>query len=114
MVTQEAQGLNEKQQFWLEHLQRCKTFSGTVEDYAAANGLSLTSLYAWRKRLIEDQLFDGEWRQQTNRFKKVAVVPRVADHLPCRICLPNGIVVEWPVGDHQGLEAVLRVALTLS
>ncbi|MBF0178380.1 MAG: hypothetical protein HQL63_16285, partial [Magnetococcales bacterium] len=40
-------GVSERQQFWLEHWQRCQTTSGTIKSYAEAQGLSLAAMYWW-------------------------------------------------------------------
>ncbi|MBF0158680.1 MAG: hypothetical protein HQL58_04085 [Magnetococcales bacterium] len=112
MDQRETKGLGDEQRFWLDHLQRCETFSGTIEDYVSSHGLVLSAFYSWKKKLTEDRLFSSK-RQPYNRFRRVVVAPQAVTSVTCRIGLPNGTTVEWPCYGERDLEVVLRVASTL-
>ena len=81
-----------RQQFWLDHLRAWQTQDTSLRAYAAANGLSSSSLYRAHRRLKRRGLLSGSTEAAP------ALVPvRVAPPAPaCRVLLPNGVVVELP------------------
>ena len=81
-----------RQQFWLHHLRAWQAQGTSLRAYAAANGLSSSSLYRARRRLERRGLLSGP------EDTAPAFVPvRVASSAPaCRVLLPNGVVVEVP------------------
>lgn len=105
-------GLTEKQQFWLDHLRRCQAGHGTIKAYAETHGLSLPSLYFWKRQLIDDGLLEGS-RQVPARFKRLDLMP-VSTPIAGRICLPNGVMVEWSAHGEEALQVVLRAASALT
>ncbi|MBF0584746.1 MAG: hypothetical protein HQL80_11015 [Magnetococcales bacterium] len=54
--------LTEKQQLWLEHWHQCQATPGTIKAYAEHHGLSLASMYWWRRALIDRGLLAGKPR----------------------------------------------------
>ena len=103
--------LGKRQRFWLEHARRCQASPETIKDYAAAHGLTLSTLYSRRRELLNRGLLEEENRLHA-RFRKVAVVDGPAA-LQCRISLPNGVTVDWGHGDLQAMESILRAAAAL-
>ena len=104
-----ASGLTERQQFWLDHWQRCQATPGTIKAYALAHELSLPAMYFWRRELIARGLLEGVRRRV--RFRKLAVLSD-ARPIPFRILFPNGVAVEWADSPEQ-LESMLRMAASL-
>ena len=113
MEEYERTGLTEKQQYWFDHLRNCQTSGGTIKAYAEKHGLSLPSLYFWKRQLREDGLLEGN-RQTSVRFRRLEMCPGAVP-LPVagRICLPNGVTVEWSVQGEEALHTVLRAAAAL-
>ncbi|MBF0098514.1 MAG: hypothetical protein HQM04_15305 [Magnetococcales bacterium] len=107
----EKAGGNGKQQFWLEHWQRCQAASGTIKAYAETHGLSLAAMYWWRRELIDRGMLEGSPRRA--RFKKL-IVSSDPTPTPFRILFPNGAVVEWMDGRMERVEALLRLVASLS
>ena len=103
--------LSKRRRFWLEHVRRCHASAGTIKDYAATQGLTLSTLYSRRRELLNQGLLEEESRPQA-RFRKVAVTDGPVA-LQCRISLPNGVTVDWGHGDLQAMESVLRAAAAL-
>ncbi|MBF0182748.1 MAG: hypothetical protein HQM03_22275 [Magnetococcales bacterium] len=103
-------GVSERQQFWLEHWQRCQTTSGTIKSYAEAQGLSLAAMYWWRRELIDRGMLEGSSRRV--RFRKLVVLPG-STPTPFRILFPNGAVVEWMDGRLEQVETLLRLVASL-
>lgn len=109
---EEQAGLTEKQQFWFDHLRKCHAGRVTMKSYAEAHGLSLPSLYFWKRQLIDDGLLEGG-RQAPARFKQLDLMP-MSTPIAGRICLPNGVMVEWSTHGEEALQAVLRAASALA
>ena len=81
-----------RQQFWLDHLRAWQAQDTSLRAYAAANGLSSSSLYRAHRRLKRRGLLSG-----SNEAAPAFVPVRVASPAPaCRVLLPNGVVVEVP------------------
>ena len=81
-----------RQRFWLDHLPAWQTQGTSLRAYAAANGLSSSSLYRARRRLERRGLLS-----ESTKAAPAFVPVRVAPPAPaCRVLLPNGVVVEVP------------------
>ena len=90
--TQVPRARSTRQQFWLEHLRAWQTQGTSLRAYAAANGLSSSSLYRARRRLERRGVLS-----ESNEAAPAFVPVRVALSAPaCRALLPNGVVVEVP------------------
>ena len=79
-----------RQQFWLDHLRAWQAQGTSLRAYAAANGLSSSSLYRARRRLERRGLLSGP-EEAAPAFVPVRVAPPAP---ACRVLLPNGVVVE--------------------
>ena len=82
-----------RQQFWLDHLRAWQAQGTSLRAYAAANGLSSSSLYRARRRLERRGLLSGALEDTAPAFVPVRVT---APAPACRVLLPNGVVVEVP------------------
>ena len=78
-----------RQQFWLDHLRAWQAQGTSLRAYAAAKGLSSSSLYRARRRLERRGLLSGS-EEATAAFVPVRVT---APAPACRVLLPNGVVV---------------------
>ena len=81
-----------RQQFWLDHLRAWQTQDTSLRAYAAANGLSSSSLYRAHRRLERRGLLSGS-EETAPAFVPIRVAPPAP---ACRVLLPNGVVVEVP------------------
>ena len=81
-----------RQQFWLDHLRAWQAQGTPLRAYAAANGLSSSSLYRARRRLERRGLLSGS-EDAPATFVPVRVTAAAPS---CRVLLPNGVVVEVP------------------
>ena len=110
--------LTERQRYWLAHVQACEKSGLSSLAYADAHGLKVGSLYNARHVLKEK----GAWRsveavetqserhvppKPKARFQRVVVKPEAKEEslpfsaqvsgqgvTPCRIHLPNGVMLE--------------------
>ena len=99
-----------RQQFWLDHLRAWQTQSTSLRAYAAANGLSSSSLYRARRRLERRGLLSGP-EEATATFVPVRVTAAAP---ACRVLLPNVVVVEVPEHtDREMCATVLECARRL-
>ncbi len=94
--------------FWLSHLEAWQKTGRSMAAYARAHGLSSGSFYSWKKRLR----LEGRWKDEVVPdckngqesvkkpvFKRVSTYQEPKAPPPdissdCRICLPNGVVIE--------------------
>ena len=84
-----------RQQFWLDHLRAWQAQGTSLRAYAAANGLSSSSLYRARRRLERRGV--AEHSSGSEEAAPAFVPVRVTAAAPaCRVLLPNGVVVEVP------------------
>ena len=92
-----------RQQFWLDHLRAWQAQGTSLRAYAAANGLSSSSLYRARRRLERRGLLS-----ESNEAAPAFVPVRVAPCAPaCRVVLPNGVVVEVPAHTERAMCATV-------
>jgi len=97
-------GPTKRQQFWLEHLMRCRESGQSLKAYAQANGLSVGTFYSYSKQ------YKGK---ASSGFARVEPTPRAtAAPLLCRVALPNGVTVELGING-ESLGAVLGMAAKL-
>ncbi len=96
--------LSERQRYWLERIRECEESGQTTKAYAEMHFLSVSALYTWRKRLVRQ----GVWPSRPARFDRVQVTSIERPSGEWRVCLPNGVQVEF-----SGLvdEAVLSTVL---
>ena len=92
-----------RRQFWLDHLRAWRAQGTSLRAYAAANGLSSSSLYRARRRLERRGLLSGS-EEAAPAFVPVRVAPPA---LACRVRLPNGVVVEVPEHTERALCATV-------
>ena len=97
-----------RQQFWLDHLRAWQAQGTSLRAYAAANGLSSSSLYRAHRRLKRRGLLSGS-EETVPAFVPVRVAGPA-----CRVLLPNGVVVEVPEHTERAMcAAVLECASRL-
>jgi hypothetical protein len=89
MKTEAGCALTRTQQGWLKQIRACEASGKTLRAYAAAQGLEVRTLYAWKKTLVKKGALP---RTRPARFQRVEVVtaPSAGDW---RIQLPNGVTV---------------------
>lgn len=102
--------LTSREQFWVNHLERCAARGQRLSHYASEHGLSIGALYEAKARLRRS----GVWPLSGPRFVRVetaAGTGTVVAQSLYRVSLPNGVVVEVAGGE---LGAVLSVAAALA
>lgn len=108
-------GLTERQSYWLKHIKASTSQGLSLRAYALANGLGVSTIYAWRKRLESLNVPNNvQPNEQNIACASSDPVPSPADFVAvqlaatthparhnavsdCRIELPNGITVHWPL-----------------
>lgn len=127
--------LTERQRYWLAHVEACETSGLSCRAYADAHGIKVGNLYNARHLLKEK----GVWRaaeaddprsepsvpsQPPAGFQRVVVGSEAAEEsqpfsahvsgqgaTPCRIHLPNGVILEVMTGtDACSLAVVVNAA----
>lgn len=109
--TVDKHGLSERQRYWLEHLRRCRSEAGTIKGYAEVHGLSLPSLYFWKRKLTVMGVLEGTDSSRI-RFQRVELVESGPISV-CRIQFPNGLTVEWSGEGGEALTSVLQSVAAL-
>jgi hypothetical protein len=113
---------SERDQFWLDH-EAAQVASGqTAKEYAAAEGLSLQSLYQARKRLralgllaaapVRGEPAGKRSGAKAVSFAKIAVTPSMTD-ARFRLELPGAMALEWSGGDVPESVVILLERLVL-
>jgi transposase-like protein len=74
-----------RRQFWQRHLRRCREQGTTLKAYAEQEGLTLSVLYRWSRRLKREAA-------TASPFSQVVIAPAPAQY---RLSFPNGLVLEW-------------------
>lgn len=89
-----------RHQFWAAHLHRCREQGLTMKAYAEREGLTLSVLYGWSKRLKREAAAGAS-------FSRVRVLPAAPAHY--RLHMPNGLVLEWSgEADAEGLSRLVK------
>ncbi len=102
--------LTERQRYWLEHVQACDASGKSMIEYAAAQGIAISALYAGKKTLVEKGVFP---KTQTARFQRVQVMDATVSN-QWRIGLPNGVSVAFAGEvDARTLATVLGTAASV-
>lgn len=123
------------QQSWLKHILACDKSQSTAKDYADEHGLSVSGLYNARCLLKKRGVWSGgeveavspapsEAAGPATTFHRVVVKPAPRDEAPvlspshpsqndtpCRVHLPNGVMLEVMTGANAvALAAVVEAA----
>ncbi len=93
----------ERDRFWLDHEAALASSGQTAKAYAAEQEVSLHALYQARKRLRALGLLAKRRTRgvhataspKTVGFSQVEWVPPRGSQPDFRLCLPNGVVLEW-------------------
>ena len=100
--------LTDTHRFWLDHVKRCAELNQPMTEYAKANGLIVTTLYYWNKRLRALGLLAED--QATVSFTEVEVTTPVRPSGGWRVHFPNGVVMQWEVPPQGAqLEHLLQI-----
>ena len=82
--------LTERQRHWLEHIQACETSGKSMTEYSAAQGISVQTMYAGKKTLVNKGILPAS---QPARFQRVQMEAAVSNQ--SRIGLPNCVSVAF-------------------
>ena len=99
------QQLTAKQQFWLEHVDRCTESGQSMRAYAEAHNLSVQSFYSWKSQLAKRS---RDARKANAGFTEVHV--RSAP-VPALIRFPNGCVLESRGLDEASMRSLCSALL---
>jgi len=127
--------LTERQRYWLAHIEACGESGLSARAYADEHGLKVSRLYNARHQLKAKSVLFGDGTEQAQavqsapteakaRFQRVVVRPEAEANsaafsaprssqgvVPCRIHLPNGVMLEvMTVTDAAALTAVVVAA----
>ena len=84
-------------EFWTSHVEACRREGTAASVYARQHGLTLTSLYYWRRKLnLVAAVGDGSSSGPANKFVALRVVDAaaVAATSPCTLVLRSGLRLE--------------------
>jgi len=103
--------LTERQRYWLEHLQACKSSGISIAEYCTTHDVNPYAMYAGKKKLVEKGVLPPS---HPARFQRAQIVNSNINN-EWRIQLPNGAVVSFAGGvDAQALTAVLAATARLA
>ena len=86
--------LTERQQYWLNHIESCDQLGQATKAYAETNGLSVSMMYSWRKKLsVMGVLSDSRERPRSCNFERVRVLGGESRSGEWHIALPNGVQI---------------------
>ena len=79
---------SERERYWQAHLRACRASGQSLKAYAEAQGLNLGQLYQWNHRL-----------KRTPALVPVQIRDLAHDADPgcCRVVLPSGLTLDWPI-----------------
>ncbi len=104
--------LTQSQRHWLEVLRDCEYSGQASKAYAEKRGIAVSSLYKWRKQLVQQGVWPGQ--DPPIRLDRIEPSGSPAPSNGCRIDLPNGIQIQVTgVIDEPSLSAVLTAAMRL-
>lgn len=93
--------INERQQYWREHVLAAAAHDGSIVEYAAANNLKTKDLYQWKTALSKRGILPIENNAPVSEFSEIklpttseAMMPGASAVL-CRLTLPCGSVLEY-------------------
>ncbi len=101
-----AQGLTERQQYWLEQIQACEASGTSLSAYASAHGIEVRSMYTAKKLLIKKGALA---RPAGARFQRVHAAASSGSEW--RIDLPNGAAVGFSGAVDAGMLSTVLNAL---
>ncbi len=88
---------------WAERLERFVAGNHTVVAFCAAEGVSESNFYLWRRRLAQPS------PSNEPKIVPIRVTPPPTPATPIEVSLPSGTVVRFPANAHpELLVAVLR------
>ena len=101
------QQLTVKQQFWLEHVERCAESGQSMREYAKAHDLNVQSFYSWKGQLAKRH------RTVSPASATFTEVHVRATTLPATIQIrfPNGCVLESREFDEASLRSLCSALL---
>lgn len=89
-------------QRWVERLERFSTGQDTVVAFCAAEGVSESNFYLWRRRLTQ-------LPTSTPKVVPIRVAPPPTPATPIELALPSGTVVRFPADARpEFIVAILR------
>lgn len=89
---------------WVERLERFAAGNHTVVAFCAAEGVSESNFYLWRRRLAQPAFAAHE-----PKVVPIRVTPPPATATPIELALPSGTVVRFPADARpELLVAILR------
>ena len=103
--------LTERRRFWRDHLTACRNQGSTLKAYAEQHQLSRAQLYHWSAKLRRLGLVE---ELAPSKQEPPPLIPvRIRQENPagehCRIELPDGIRLSWPIaGDARQLTRILQ------
>ena len=83
--------------FWTSHVEACRSSGAAASVYARQHGLTLASLYYWRRKLkLDAAVSDGSAIGSANKFVNLRVVDAAAGVTsgPCTLVLRSGLRLE--------------------
>ncbi len=87
--------LTNRQKYWLEHFRICKVAGSNYSDYARSHGLNINTFHSMINRLRRLGVVERPPGKTVKLFKKISVQKKVSSFSEVRLCLPNGVCIEF-------------------
>lgn len=81
-------------EFWSAHVAAANQEAIPGSEYARRHGLSVKSLYYWRRKLKQPGTTDTQL--PTSQFVALRIAPGAAHQSHCTLALPSGLRLEMP------------------
>ena len=79
-------------EFWAAHVAASQRESIPVSEYARRHGLSVKSLYYWRRKLKKSDTTDTPL--PSRKFVALCIAPGASQQSNCTLALPSGLRLE--------------------
>ncbi len=107
--------LTKKQQYWLDHIERCQEAEQSLAGYAQANGLDVKTLYRWKSTLRKHGYFGSAASTTSALFTRVSVEQHCREEAATlQVRFPNGCVLHGNALDEASLRALTSALLSVS
>ena len=102
----------EREGYWRELIQRQQESDVSVAQFCRDEGISVSSIYYWRRRLAERPAHDGQAEERTAEPSPGFMafeLPAMAE--PCELLLANGRRIRVPARfDERALASLIAIA----
>lgn len=108
MTTRSKSRRKESADYWQNHVTAWEQSGQSLKAYGESHGLARSTWSRWCRRLRGSS---DEMRSLSPRLARVQVISPLSSPGRCRLELPNGIGIEWPLeAEIETLWSILEVS----